>query len=100
MKKIISLAAGLMIAASGFSQTANAENKAPKVSAKYCCTNEKCNHCSSEPGMCSHHKTAYVKQGMYYCPMHSEATSETTGKCSKCGMDMMRMEMKKKEHKH
>ena len=32
-------------------------------------------------------------EGKYYCPMHSAITSDKPGKCSKCGMEMKKMEM-------
>jgi Heavy metal binding domain len=40
-------------------------------------------------------KTHKMHEMKYSCPMHPEVTSDKPGKCSKCGMDMKKME----EHK-
>jgi ABC-type uncharacterized transport system auxiliary subunit len=31
---------------------------------------------------------------MYACPMHPEVTSDKPGQCSKCGMDLVKKEIK------
>jgi hypothetical protein len=40
----------------------------------------------------------------FVCPMHPEVTSDKPGECSKCGMELKKMDMKKvdtpKKHKH
>ncbi len=87
MKNIILIAITALITTGAFAQT----SKGTKSVTKYCCT--KCDQCSTKAGSCSHHKTALVEEGQYYCPMHSEVTSDAPGKCSKCGMAMKKMEM-------
>lgn len=93
MKKLISIAAVLLLTVGLFAQGAKSEKKKVKTNAKYCCANDKCDKCASHKGTCPHHKTAMVKEGMYYCPMHPDATSETAATCPKCKMDMVKMEM-------
>ena len=95
MKKLISMAAVILIAVSAFAQTTNdKEKKVAKAEAKYCCP--KCDHCSTTAGSCEHHKMAMVKDGKYYCPMHSDIASDKEGKCTKCGMTMEKMETETK----
>lgn len=65
--------------------------------AMYVCTKAGCPLCSHTPGTCAHHKTALVLEGKYYCPMHPEATADTTATCPKCKMAMVKTEMKKKK---
>jgi hypothetical protein len=54
----------------------------------------KCKHCASSEGTCEHHKKALVEENKYYCPMCDGMVSDQPGKCSKCNMDMIKMEMK------
>lgn len=34
-------------------------------------------------------KTAHIKVGQFYCPMHPEVVQDNPGKCPKCGMDLV-----------
>lgn len=34
-------------------------------------------------------KTAHIKAGQFYCPMHPEVVQDQPGKCPKCGMDLV-----------
>jgi RND family efflux transporter MFP subunit len=34
-------------------------------------------------------KTAHIKAGQFYCPMHTEVVQDTPGKCPKCGMNLV-----------
>ncbi len=36
-----------------------------------------------------------VQEAVYSCPMHPEVKSKEEGKCSKCGMELKKMEMAK-----
>jgi TusA-related sulfurtransferase len=40
------------------------------------------------PGCCKYDRKDAVAVASYSCPMHPEVTSNTPGKCSKCGMDL------------
>jgi periplasmic mercuric ion binding protein len=43
------------------------------------------------PGCCKYdRKTATAATAVYACPMHAEVTSDAPGKCSKCGMDLVK----------
>ncbi len=106
MKKLFLIAIGVIISTGVFAQTnmvsetkttvvKTTETKAVKPDGKYACP--KCDHISSKAGKCSHHKMAMVKEGKYYCPMHSNVTSDKAGKCSKCGMGLVKMEMESVE---
>ena len=88
MKKLISIIAAILMTVGVFAQADKTETKELKTATKYCCSNAKCEHCSSQPGNCSHHKSAYVKEGMYYCPMHSDVTSENLGLYSRSSARM------------
>ena len=68
------------------------EKKEVKAEAKFCCP--KCDYCAAVAGKCPTHNVNLVKSGTYYC----EGCGTTSGKackCSKCGMDMKKMECKK-----
>jgi RND family efflux transporter MFP subunit len=34
-------------------------------------------------------KTAHIKTGQFYCPMHTEVVQDQSGKCPKCGMNLV-----------
>jgi hypothetical protein len=87
MKKIIVIAMAALLSTASFAQS----SKGVKAATKYCCP--KCDECLTSAGNCSHHKTALVEEGKYYCPMHSDVTSDKPGKCTKCGMAMKKMDM-------
>ncbi|HMA65966.1 MAG TPA: heavy metal-binding domain-containing protein, partial [Chitinispirillaceae bacterium] len=35
-----------------------------------------------------------IKDSMYYCPMHPEVVSDTPSKCPKCGMNLVKKQVK------
>jgi uncharacterized paraquat-inducible protein A len=46
------------------------------------------------------HTEMKMDKTIYVCPMHKDEKSMKAGECSKCGMKMKKMEMKKGEMKH
>jgi hypothetical protein len=40
-------------------------------------------------------QTATTAKELYVCPMHPEVTSDKPGKCPKCGMELVKQEVKK-----
>jgi uncharacterized paraquat-inducible protein A len=46
------------------------------------------------------HTEMKMDKTIYVCPMHEDEKSMKAGECSKCGMKMKKMEMKKGEMKH
>jgi hypothetical protein len=53
------------------------------------------NSCSNQPGQSEKTtQTATTGKELYVCPMHPEETSDKPGKCPKCGMDLVKKEMK------
>ncbi len=105
--------------------TKTTETKTAKKAMKYCCP--KCDYTSSGVGTCPHHKVALVKgetEVKYCCgkcdwsipPVkgkcaHSTASvykdgtlncvycHDNAGKCTKCGMEMEKIEIKKQKTK-
>jgi hypothetical protein len=52
--------------------------------------------CSGPSGQTNPTKqTASAGKELYVCPMHPEETSDKPGKCPKCGMDLVKQEVKK-----
>ena len=41
-------------------------------------------------------KSKHEAKVVYACPMHPEEKSDKAGKCSKCGMDLVKMDSPKK----
>ena len=73
MKKIIFLAIAVVTLSATFAQKGNSNSK--------------------------ENKTVVKTKTIYTCPMHPEVTSDKPGKCSKCGMDLVKSkkdQMKKK----
>ena len=42
----------------------------------------------------------HVNKENYTCPMHPEVKSDKPGDCSKCGMELKKMDVKKEANKH
>jgi hypothetical protein len=54
------------------------------------------NACSNQPTQTEKTtQTAATGKELYVCPMHPEETSDKPGKCPKCGMDLVKKEVKK-----
>ncbi len=90
------LAAGLFVftvSAQDKKMSPSKDNKAPMekkmADKKFWCT--QCDYSSGKPGVCPHHKTAVVKEGMYFCNGDETHASATAGKC-KDGTLMIRMD--------
>jgi hypothetical protein len=93
MKSLFVIAATLFLSISLSAQTTSQSKTTPM----YVCTKAGCPLCSHAEGICTHHKTALVMEGKYYCPMHPEATTDTTSTCPKCKIATVKMEEKKKK---
>jgi hypothetical protein len=51
--------------------------------------------CSNQSGQTDKAKQATTTgKELYVCPMHPEETSDKPGKCPKCGMDLVKKEVK------
>ena len=51
---------------------------------------------SDKPGKCSKCGMALIKIKTYSCPMHPEVVSNKPGKCSKCNMELSEVKSKSK----
>ena len=49
-----------------------------------------CMDMNGKMGKCSMMKKSKSMATVYTCPMHPEVTSDKTGKCPKCGMDLVK----------
>lgn len=51
--------------------------------------------CSNQPGQTEKTtQTATTGKELYVCPMHPEVISDKPGKCPKCGMELVKKEVK------
>ncbi|MCO4292655.1 hypothetical protein NF867_07265 [Solitalea sp. MAHUQ-68] len=89
----IVLAASLTFAQNSPTQTQTVKKKPSLV---YICPS--CGYTSNKPGKCSDHRTL-VQEGSYYCKMCDGVVSKKSGKCTKCGMEMAKMERPKDKMK-
>ena len=128
MKDLILIVLTLFLGATAFNQNAEtkkSEDKPVKKQMGYCCP--KCDYCSSAAGTCPHHKInleASETETKYCCPhcdweippvkgicphstaslykdgtLHCVMLHNKGGKCPKCGMEMEKIEIKKKKDK-
>ena len=70
-----------------------------KLNAQACHKTPTCNHKKDSIFTNDSIKKSDTKTAIYQCPMHKEITSDKPGKCSKCGMNLGKIENSKKTEK-
>ncbi|POY35732.1 hypothetical protein C3K47_13305 [Solitalea longa] len=96
MKKLFTLCLLALICFVAQSQNAPTQAVKKKPSLVYICPS--CGYTSNKPGKCSDHRTL-VQEGYYYCKMCDGVVAKKSGKCTKCGMNMAKMERPKDKMK-
>ncbi|UKJ07173.1 heavy metal-binding domain-containing protein [Solitalea lacus] len=96
MKSILIAAFMLFTSSVAFAQNTPTQTVKKKPSLVYICPS--CGYVYNKAGKCTDGATL-VQEGMYYCKMCDGQVAKKPGKCSKCNMDLVKMEKPKDKAK-